>query len=53
MEDSTPVFEKSPEGTLYENFPEKAPILHSSTTTSNEDDLAEEEYELIPEGEEL
>ena len=53
MEDSTPVFEKSPEGTLYENFPEKAPILHSSTTTSNEDDLAEEEYELIPDGEEL
>jgi phage/plasmid-associated DNA primase len=53
MEESTPVFEKSPEATLYGNFPEKAPFLHSSTIPSNEDDLAEEEYELIPEGEEL
>lgn len=47
------VLEKSPEATLYENFPEKATFLHSYTTTSNEDDLAEEEYELIPDGEEL
>jgi phage/plasmid-associated DNA primase len=49
------VLEKSPEATLYGNFPEKAPFLHSSTTTSNEDDLVEveEEFELIPDGEEL
>jgi len=47
------VLESSRETTIHEDFSEKAPFLHSSTTTSNEDDLAEEEYELIPDGEEL
>jgi phage/plasmid-associated DNA primase len=47
------VLETFPEATLYENFSEKATFLHSYTPTSNEDDLAEEEYELIPDGEEL
>ena len=46
------VLEKSPEATLYENFPEKATFLHSYTPTSNEDEV-EEEFELIPDGEEL
>ena len=44
--------EKSPEATLYENFPEKATFLHSYIPTSNEDEV-EEEFELIPDGEEL
>jgi phage/plasmid-associated DNA primase len=47
------VLESSRETTIHEDFPEKAPFLHSSTIPSNEDDLAEEEYELIPDGEEL
>jgi phage/plasmid-associated DNA primase len=46
------VLEKSPEATLYENFPEKPTFLHSYTPTQNEDEV-EEEFELIPDGEEL
>jgi phage/plasmid-associated DNA primase len=47
-----PVFEKSPEATSHENFPEKPTFLHSYTTTSNEDEIVEEGlFEL--EGEEL
>jgi len=48
-----PIFEKSPEANLYENFSEKPTFLHSYTNASNEDDLAQEEFELIPDGEEL
>lgn len=36
------VLEKSPEANPHENFPEKAPFLHSSTTTSKEDEIVEE-----------
>ena len=46
------VLEKSPEATPHGNFPEKATFLHSYIPTSNEDDLAQEEFELIPDGEE-
>ena len=49
------VLESSRETTIHGDFPEKAPFLHSSIPTSNEDDLVEveEEFELIPDGEEL
>jgi phage/plasmid-associated DNA primase len=48
-----PVFEKSPRATPHEDFPEKPTFLHSYTTTSNEDDLVEEELEMQIEGEGL
>lgn len=44
------VLEKSPEANPHGNFPEKAPFLHSSTTTSKEDE-EEEIFELEVEGE--
>lgn len=47
------VLEKSPEATLYGNFPEKPTFLHSYTPTPNEDDLVEEEVELPLDGEGL
>ena len=36
------VLEKSPEATLYENFPEKPTFLHSYTPTSEEDEIVDE-----------
>jgi phage/plasmid-associated DNA primase len=37
-----PIFEKSPEATLNENFPEKPTFLHSYIPTSKEDEIVEE-----------
>jgi phage/plasmid-associated DNA primase len=48
-----PVGETLHEAIVSGDFPEKAPFLHTSTISSNEDDLVEEEVDLPIDGEGL
>jgi hypothetical protein len=47
------VLESSRETTIHEDFPEKAPFLHSSIPTSSEDEIVVGDFELELEGEGL
>ena len=48
-----PVLKSFPEIISHEDFSEKPTVLHSYIDSSSEDDLEQEEFELIPDGEEL